>query len=125
MNEIEHLTRDGLTRALVETQGPLIVDFCAAWCGPCRVVAPNLERLADEHPELRIAKLDVDEEPELAAKQRIRGIPTLIRFEGSTETRRAIGALPYPELLRALGIPDRQPTAVGRDLWPPLTFDRL
>jgi thioredoxin 1 len=80
------------------------------------VVAPNLEFLADEHPELRIAKLDVDEEPELAAKHRIRRIPTLIRFEGGTETRRAIGALPYPELLRALGIPDRRPTAVGRDL---------
>ena len=111
MTEIEHLDRESFARALAETPGPLIVDFWAAWCGPCRVVAPNLARLADDHPELRIAKLDVDQEPELAAEHRIRGIPTLIRFDGGSETHRAIGALPYPELLRALGIPERQPTA--------------
>jgi thioredoxin len=112
MNEIEHLSRESLERALSETPGPLIVDFWAEWCGPCRMVGPMLERLAHEHPELRIAKLDVDEEPELAAEYQIRGIPTVIRFESGAETRRAIGALPYPELLRALGVPDRQPTVV-------------
>ena len=106
MNEIEHLSREGFQRALSETPGPLIVDFWAEWCGPCRVVAPLLERLAEEHPELRIAKLDVDHEPELAAEYRIRGIPTVIRFEGGVETCRANGTLPYPELLRALAIPD-------------------
>ena len=111
MTEIEHLSREDFGRALSETPGPLIVDFWAGWCGPCRVVAPMLERLADEHPALRIAKLDVDQEPDLVAEHRIRGIPTLIRFDGGSETRRAIGALPYPELLRALGIPERQPTA--------------
>jgi thioredoxin len=111
MDEIEHLSRESFSRALSETPGPLIVDFWAEWCGPCHVVAPMLGRLMDEHPELRIAKLDVDQEPELAAEHRIRGIPTLIRFDGGRETRRSSGALPYPELLRALGIPDRQPTA--------------
>ena len=111
MNEIEHLTHDSFGRALSETPGPLIVDFWAEWCGPCRVVGPMLERMAREHPELRIAKLNVDEEPALAAEHRIRGIPTVIRFEGGAESRRANGAIPYPELLRALDIPDRQPTA--------------
>jgi thioredoxin 1 len=111
MDEIEHLSRESFGRALSETPGPLVVDFWAGWCGPCRVVAPMLGRLADEHPELRIAKLDVDREPELAAEYRIPSIPTLIRFDGGSETHRAVGALPYPELLRALGIPDRQPTA--------------
>jgi thioredoxin 1 len=111
VNEIEHLSHESLGRALSETPGPLIVDFWADWCGPCRVVGPMLVRLAEEHPELRIAKLDVHQEPELAARFRIRGIPTVIRFDGGIETRRANGALPYPELLGALGIPDRQPTA--------------
>jgi thioredoxin 1 len=111
MDEIEHLGGDDFERALSDTPGPLIVDFWAEWCGPCRVVGPLLERLAREHPELRIAKLDVDNEPELAAEHMIRGIPTVIRFDGGVETSRANGAVPYPELLRALGIPDRQATA--------------
>jgi thioredoxin 1 len=114
MNEIEHLNRESFGRALSETPGPLIVDFWAEWCGPCRVVAPMLGRLADEHPELRIAKLDVDQDPELASEYRVRGIPTLVRFDGGSETRRASGAIPYPELLRALGIPDRQPRPRSR-----------
>jgi thioredoxin len=111
MNEIEHLSHASFERALSETPGPLIVDFWAEWCGPCRVVAPLLQRLAGEHPELRIAKLNVDHEPELAAEHMIRGIPTVIRFEGGVETCRANGTLQYPELLRALAIPDRQATA--------------
>ena len=111
MSEIEHLGRDDFERALRETPGPLIVDFWAAWCGPCRVVGPLLERLGREHPELRIAKVNVDEEPELAAEQLIRGIPTVVRFDEGVERRRANGAVPYPELLRGLDIPDRQPRA--------------
>ena len=108
MNEIEHLGRDDFERALRDTPGPLIVDFWAAWCGPCRVVGPLLERLGREHPELRIAKVNVDEEPDLAAEHMIRGIPTVVRFEDGVEARRANGATPYPELLRALDIPDRE-----------------
>ena len=111
MKKIEHLNRKRFDRALSETPGPLIVDFWAEWCGPCRVVGPLLERMGSEHPELRIAKLNVDQEPGLAAEYGIRGIPTVIRFEGGVETRRASGALPYPQLLRALGIPDRQAMA--------------
>ena len=111
MSEIEHLDREGFNRLVSATPGPLIVDFWAEWCGPCRVVGPMLERLGREHPELRIAKLNVDEEPELAAEYRIRGIPTVVRFDNGVETRRANSALPYPELLRALEIPEGQRVA--------------
>ena len=111
MNEIEYLSRESFWETLSETPGPLIVDYWAEWCGPCRAVAPLLDRLGREHPEVRIAKVDVDEEPELAAEYMIRGIPTVVRFDGGVETRRISGAVPYPELLLGLGISDRQPEA--------------
>jgi thioredoxin 1 len=104
MTEAEHLTEESFSAAVAQTPGPLIVDFWAEWCGPCRVVSPLVERVGREHPEIRIAKVNVDEEPELASAQGVRGIPTLIRFDGGRETLRVTGALPYERLLRALGI---------------------
>jgi thioredoxin 1 len=104
MSEAEHLTEESFPAAVAETPGPLVVDFWAEWCGPCRVVSPMLERVAREHPEIRIAKVNADEEPGLASAHGVRGIPTLIRFDGGRETLRVVGALPYERLLRALGI---------------------
>jgi thioredoxin 1 len=104
MAELEHLTEESLPAAIAETPGPLIVDFWADWCGPCRVVAPTLERLAREHPEIRVAKVNVDEEPWLGSHHGISSIPTLIRFDGGEESLRVPGALPYEHLLDALGI---------------------
>jgi thioredoxin 1 len=104
MTETENLTEETFPAAIAETPGPLVVDFWAEWCGPCRVVSPMLERVAREHPEIRIAKVDVDEEPGLASAHGVRGIPTLIRFDGGRETLRVTGALPYEQLLRALRI---------------------
>jgi thioredoxin 1 len=104
MTETEHLTEESFPAAIVETPGPLVVDFWAEWCGPCRVVSPMLERVAREHPEITIAKVHVDEEPGLASTYGVLGIPTLIRFDGGHETLRVVGALPYERLLNALGI---------------------
>ncbi|MGH2952744.1 MAG: thioredoxin [Solirubrobacterales bacterium] len=107
MTEIEHLTEATLDAALAETPGPVVVDFWAEWCGPCQVMAPMLERIAREHPEIRIAKVDVDDEPALGVHYGISAIPTLIRFDGGNETLRVPGALPYDQLLDALGIGSR------------------
>jgi thioredoxin 1 len=103
-NEIETLTDDTLPAALAETPGPLVVDFHAEWCGPCRVLGPIVARLAREHPEVRVASVDVDEEPELAARFGVFSIPTVIRFDGGEETLRITGALPYERLLEELGV---------------------
>jgi thioredoxin 2 len=84
---------------------PVVVDFWAAWCGPCRAVAPELEKLAHERSgAVVVAKLDTEAVPEVAARYGIRSIPTFIRFDGGAETRRASGAMPAAALARQLGL---------------------
>ncbi len=84
---------------------PVVVDFWAAWCGPCKVVAPQLEALARSRAsQVLIAKLDVDGVPEVAGRYGIRGIPTFIRFDGGVEKKRASGAMQAEQLAQALGI---------------------
>ncbi len=82
-------------RLLEEAQVPVLVDFWAAWCGPCRMVAPELEKLAREKAgKLLVAKVDTEALPQVAARFGIRGIPTMVLFEGGAERERLTGAMP-------------------------------
>ena len=84
--------------------GTAVVDFYADWCGPCRMLTPALEKIADEHPEIKVGKVNVDEAPALAARFGISSIPFVARFEGGVLTHSALGFMPATALADKLGI---------------------
>ena len=83
---------------VLEADRPVLVDFWAPWCGPCRVVAPVLEEIAGERPDLRIVKLNVDENQQTAARYDVLSIPTMILFKNGAAATKIIGAYPKRKL---------------------------
>ena len=96
-----HFNQDNFAE-IVEKSSPVLVDFWAPWCGPCRMVSPIIDQLADEHPELVIGKVNVDEEPELAQAFGVMSIPTLVVLRDGKEAERAVGAMPKSKILALL-----------------------
>jgi thioredoxin 2 len=92
-------------RTIAESEVPVLVDFYADWCAPCKVMAPAVDELAARHQgRLLVGKLDTDRSPRTAQSFDIRGIPTVIVFENGRETNRASGAMPLPALERLSGV---------------------
>ena len=99
------LTKDSFEKEVMKSSKPVLVDFWAPWCGPCRIVGPILERLSSEYSKkLKMAKMNVDENQDVAGKFDVRGIPCMVVFNKKEEVDRIVGAFPEEEMRKKIDL---------------------
>ena len=98
------LTKDNFAQEVLRSEQTVLVDFWASWCGPCMALAPTIDEIAQEQNQVKVGKVNVDEEPELARQYRIMSIPTLMVFRGGEQVRREVGGKSKGEILEMVGL---------------------
>src|SRR5215210_1106176 len=99
---------DTFSREVLQSETPVVVDFWAEWCGPCHAVAPVLDRIvAERNGDLKLVKVNIDEQPGLALRYGVQSIPTMILFKEGQPSAAAIGAQPKTALEKSLGLAER------------------
>ena len=97
-----HINKNNFQSEVINSDKPVLLDFWAPWCGPCRMVGPVLEEIAEEHSDLKVGQINVDEEQELAAQFQIMSIPTLMVVKDGKITEKTMGARPKAQILSML-----------------------
>ena len=94
-----HITKNNFQSEVVNSDKPVLLDFWAPWCGPCRMVGPIMEEIAAERPDIKVAKVNVDEQPDLAGQFGVMSIPTLVVMKQGTVVSQSVGARPKRAIL--------------------------
>ena len=99
---ITTITKQNFENEILKADKPVLVDFWASWCGPCRMLGPTIDEIAAEHPEIKVCKINIDEEAELAIRHGVMSVPTLMVFKNGKITQTAIGVRQKEEILDLL-----------------------
>ena len=94
-----HITKENFEAEVLKSEKPVLLDFFATWCGPCRMVGPILDEIAEEREDIKVCKVDIDEQPELASRFRIMSVPTLMVLKDGNIVDQSIGAKPKHQIL--------------------------
>lgn len=97
-----HITKDNFESEVLNSEKPVLLDFWASWCGPCKMIAPFVEEIANERSDIKVGKIDVDDDPELAVRFQVMSIPTLIVFKDGKEQKRNVGLISKERILQML-----------------------
>ena len=95
---ITNITKENFDKEVMQAEGTVLIDFWAAWCGPCRMIAPAVEKIAEEHPEVQVFKINIDDEQELAIRHGVMSIPTLMVVKNGEIVNTAVGLRPKEEI---------------------------
>lgn len=98
------ITKENFQKEVVESRKPVLIDFWAAWCGPCRMMSPVVAEIGEERDDIVVGKVNVDEQPELAAQFQVMSIPTLVVLQDGKTINRAMGAMSKQKALQLLPV---------------------
>ncbi len=99
---VNPITGESFKKEVLESERPVLLDFWASWCGPCRMLSPVVEEIAAENPGVKVCSVDVDSQPELANQFGVMSIPTLIVFKNGAQTAQSVGVQPKEKILEML-----------------------